>query len=171
MKGEFIIPSTTGAANAIRRSLLNDIKFWAVNELVITKNTTCQADEFIAHRLGLVPFRKVGNGEEMKIRVKDRTLMASDVVGVAFQPVHDMEVMDMIPGQSFEAVLKFTQATGKTHARFKCCAAVGMKPFKDGLYNITFETIDDRLPYDAVVEALRSLKTRVDDALLQLADV
>jgi hypothetical protein len=170
MKGEFIIPSNTGTANALRRSLLNDIEFWAVNKLIITKNTTCQTDEFIAHRFGLVPFKKAGNGEQMNIRVEDRTLLASDVVGVAFQPVHDLEIMDLIPGQAFEAVLEFTQATGKAHARFKCCAAVGMKPFKKGFHRITFETIDERPPYDAVVEALHALKMRVDDALLQLAD-
>ena len=43
-------------ANAIRRVLVSDVETYAPSEVIIHTNTSCQPDEYIAHRIGLIPF-------------------------------------------------------------------------------------------------------------------
>lgn len=44
-------------ANALRRTLLTSVPTYAISEVSFHVNTTCEGDEFIAHRLGLIPIR------------------------------------------------------------------------------------------------------------------
>lgn len=171
MKGEFMLPIHTGLANAIRRTLLDDLKRWAPDHIDVGKNTTCQTDEFIAHRIGLVPFRRIGNGNTMTIHVKGRNMMASDMMGPAFEPVHDMTIMDMIEDQEFEAAVTFSEHVGSKHARYKMCSGVGIKELNNNMYRLTFETLDDRDPNEILREVIEVLNDRVDNALQQLGHV
>ena len=51
-KGEYILPVSTGLANALRRSIIMDIEAWAPERVTFEINTSCQTDEYIAHKLG-----------------------------------------------------------------------------------------------------------------------
>ena len=170
MKGKFTCPVSCGTANAIRRALLEDIPAWAPYKLNVSKNTTCQTDEFIAHRIGLIPFRRIGNGDEMTIHVKGRTLRASDLIGPAFEPVYDLDIMDMNHEQEFKAVVLFDENVGSKHARYKMCAGVGMKELKHNMYEIVFETIDDQEPIHVLQKALDKLDGRIDHGLKLLSN-
>ena len=171
MKGEFILPVSNGCVNAIRRALLDDLDSWAPCKLSVEKNTTCQTDEYIAHRIGLVPFRRIGNGNDMTIHVKGRTPWVSDMKGPCFEHVHDMEIMEMNEDQELKATITFDENVGSKHARYKMCAGVGFKELNNGMFQLTFETINEREPMDALKEAVSKLHQRIDNGLLQLSEV
>jgi hypothetical protein len=169
-KGSFVIPGGTGFCNAIRRTLLSDLTAEAPYEVEIRCNTTCQTDEFIAHRIGLVPFRRVGNGDMLELMVDGRSAFASDLRGNCFEACADVEIMQMEQGQKLDLVVRFDEQLGSKHARYVMCSAVGMERIdNDGRHRITFETIDDSDPKVMMRRSLDALETRVNDALLDLS--
>ena len=81
----FVIPGGIGFGNAIRRTLLSDIVTEAPCRVRVHVNTSCHTDEYIAHRIGLIPFTRVGNGDQMTLDVSGQCVVTSDMfVGPAF---------------------------------------------------------------------------------------
>lgn len=111
-------------ANALRRSV-NNIPVLAIEEVDIYKNDSSLYDEYIAHRLGLIPLKnkKVKKGEmiEMKLKAKSKKDEEVSVLsgelgdGVVFE---DMPIVNLVDGQELEVVAKAAVGTGKEHAKF-----------------------------------------------------
>lgn len=172
MKGDFLIRGPTGVCNAVRRSLLSDIAAWAPHEVTVRTNTSCQNDEVLVHRIGLVPFRRIGNGTEMTVHVKGPCMvMASDLTGPAFEPVHDVEWVRLgSDREELDMTIRFDEQRASKHARYNMCAAVGMTNVGEDVHRLTFETIDEREPKKTLLDAIDALEARVDDALRQLGN-
>lgn len=170
-KGEYILPISTGLANALRRTIIMDIEVWAPDTVTFEVNTSCQTDEYIAHRIGLIPFKKIGEGTEMKINVKGRTVFTSDLVGNSFEFVNDCEIIEMIENQELNATINFKLKKGSTHARYKLCSGVGIQILNNNMYKLVFETLDDKDPDEVMNIAISELNKKVDDALQQLGAI
>jgi len=55
---KFILKEASPAkANALRRAILTDVPTLAIDEVIFFENTTSFFDEYIAHRLGLIPLK------------------------------------------------------------------------------------------------------------------
>ena len=175
LPSSFALPGGVGFCNAVRRTLLSDVKAWAPYTVRVDKNTSCQTDEFLAHRIGLIPFRRVGNGETLRLSaVGPCVVTASDFVGPGFEAVHGgIEVMRLGEGQRLELVVTLDERTGSAHARYAVCAGVGMSvPTSSGdddRCRLSFTCNDGRNPREALREALDHLEARVDRALHDLA--
>lgn len=169
-QGKFVFSGGSGFCNAIRRTVLSDLKSEAPFQVEIRENTSCQTDEFIAHRIGLIPYRRVGNGGSITVCVRDRSVFSRDFTGSAFEPCVDVEIMTLKPGQMIDLTVRFDEQLSSKHARYCKCAAVGMERVdNDGRHKIVFETIDDSEPADLMMMALHAFETRVDDTLLNLS--
>jgi hypothetical protein len=169
-KGSFVISGGAGFCNSVRRALLSDLKSESPYQVEMRENTSCQSDEFIAHRIGMIPFRRVGNGDTIELCVKDRPALSSDFVGISFEPCVELEVMNLKMGQQLNLTVKFDEQLASKHARYCKCAAVGMQKIdNEGRHKITFETIDDSDPSVIMTTALDALETMVCNALLDLS--
>jgi hypothetical protein len=143
---------------------------WAPFELDIKSNTSCQTDEFLAHHIGLIPFKRVGNGDTMSLSATGPCVVLSgDVIGPAFEAVFDnIEVIRLAQGQCVDLTLHFDLQAASKHARYSMCAAIGME--KEGANNrLRFERIDGGAPQEAFLDALLHFERRVDRALLALS--
>lgn len=160
-------------ANAIRRSLMQSVPSFAPSEVSFEINTSCQTDEYIAHRIGLVPFRAIRQDLEDKdmvceIDVSDRTIMSSDVVGPFTSPFAT-EIMKLMEGQQVKATIKFEKSTGERHARFSPVAAVGYNDeTADNNIHMRFESINGEHPVSHLEAALQALVERLYDVKYQV---
>ena len=175
MRGEFVLGGGVGFCNAVRRALLSDLEAWAPCEVEVRTNTSCQTDEFLAHRLGMVPFRRVergevGNGELVLRYAGPGVATAAALAGPGFEPVHpEVELMVLGEGQELDLTVRFDKQRASKHARYCPVAAVGMAPLDADRCKLTFETTDGRAPREALREALAALDARAAGALRQLA--
>lgn len=162
-----------GFCNAVRKSLLDDVKSWAPSRVTFRLNTSCQTDEFLAHRIGLIPFHRCqahGLGT-LHLRASGPTIVrAGHFTGSAFEPVHpEIEIMMLGEGQEFDLDVEFDECIASTHARYSPCAAVGMEKIGDKQHRITFEVLGPKTAHELYHEALDALEARVDAALQSLA--
>ena len=161
-------------ANAIRRSLISDVESYAPNKVVFEVNTTCQTDEYIAHRIGLVPFcTPEFNEEDTDIRTqtvtfdcKDKTFDANQMSG-SFQPAQNIPIIKVIQGQHVKGTIFFAKKAGKDHSRFCPIAAAGYQILKDKI-NFTFESINGENPINHLLQALKKLQSRLNNVKYQI---
>ena len=170
-KGEYYLNSSVGTVNAIRRALIMDIESWAADTVTFENNSSCQTDEYIAHRIGMIPFIKVGNGESMQIHVKGRTVLASDLTGPSFKIVKDVERIEMTEDQEIKATVHFNYKSGSVHARYKMCAAVAMQLLNNGQYKLSFETLNNEEPDDVMKKAISAIESKIDRALVDVGNL
>eukprot|EP00192_Tetraselmis_astigmatica_P013274 CAMPEP_0117681520 /NCGR_PEP_ID=MMETSP0804-20121206/19036_1 /TAXON_ID=1074897 /ORGANISM="Tetraselmis astigmatica, Strain CCMP880" /LENGTH=322 /DNA_ID=CAMNT_0005491303 /DNA_START=47 /DNA_END=1015 /DNA_ORIENTATION=- len=79
---EFLLSDTDpSVANSLRRAMLSDVPTIAIDLVEIESNTTCLNDEFLAHRLGLIPLLSQ-RVHELKFPWEDSD--ENDVVDVEF---------------------------------------------------------------------------------------
>lgn len=173
MRWAFEIKAGVGVANGVRRALISSTKSWAPSCMTVKRNTSSYTDEYLAHRLGLVPFQKVGEGEDMALKERGKKMVhASSLVGHAFEAAHaeSLPLLFLEEGQELDVVVHFEEGNGRKHARFCPCAAVGMYKVGAGKYRIEFELLHPgRDPHELAVQALKNMEEEVDEALLQLA--
>ena len=159
-----------GFCNALRRVLMADLEEEAPYQVTVRTNTSYQTDEFIAHRIGLIPFRRVGNGDSLSLHVRGRDATTSDLCGPAFVPCTSAVIMVLREGQELDLTVHFDKKPGSRHARYSKVAAVQIRRAAHGQdkHWIGFETLDGSDGKQALLRALDGFEAQVDDALLQL---
>lgn len=166
----FDVPGGVGFCNALRRTLLHDVRSTAPCRVTMHTNTSCQTDEFLAHRIGLIPFQRVGNGDTMRLRAEGPgAATAAHFTGPAFDAVHpEIEIMQLGAGHALDLTVHFDEQPAGKHARYSMCAGVGMKVGTDAC-RLTFSSIDGRPARTHLLEALDHLDARTARALRALA--
>lgn len=169
----FLVPGHVGLCNALRRTLLSDIQTEAPSTARVITNVTCHTDEYLAHRVGLIPFRRVGNGNVMTLRVTGPCdVTTAHLTGPAFEPIHtSIVILHLDTGHELNMEITFdTQHAGK-HARYSPCYAMGMIPaVEDDTHILSFGSNDERAPEELLKDSLDHVTTRIDGALRLLAD-
>ena len=171
----FRVPGHVGFCNALRRTLLSDIRTEAPASVCMKNNVTCHTDEYIAHRVGLLPFRRVGNGDTLTLHVTGPcAVTCAHFTGPSFEPIHpDIDLLYLDVGHELSMEVTFDERDAATHARYSPCYAVGMARDADkdeDAYVISFGSNDHRTPAQLLREAFDHLDARLDRALRLLAD-
>lgn len=168
----FRLTGGIGFCNAVRRTLLSDVRSEAPCRITMHVNSTCETDEFLAHRIGMIPFRRVGNGDTMSLDCTGPcTVTAASFVGPAFTAVYEsIEVMRLGSGHQLKLTVFFDEQAAASHARYSVCHAVGMSHDADGACVLRFGSNCERTPKQLLLEALGHLDDRVGRALLSLAN-
>lgn len=160
-------------ANCIRRSLISDIESFAPLNITFEENTSCQPDEYIAHRIGLIAFHEphfeenVDPSEEiMTFDVSGETFYAHHLQG-SFKHTVDIPIIKLIDKQKVKGSVKFQKNCGSTHSRFCPVSAVGYEIMKDKIV-FSFESINGENPVSHLYNAIKKIQNRVGNMKYQI---
>lgn len=127
-------------ANSIRRAIIAEVPTFAIDEVIFFENTTPFFDEYIAHRLAMVPLRTsldVLRVDPNRTVVLELSKKAKDPIEIVYSgelkssdpliyPANDkIPIIKMRKGQKlrFQAIARIGR--GKDHSKWSPAAAVG----------------------------------------------
>jgi len=151
LKHSFILKKSTAAfANALRRTMINEVPAMAIESVEIKKNSGIQYDEMIAHRLGLVvlktdlksynlPEKCTCKGEgcaqcQLKLILKAKGpgyVYAGDLKSEdpKCNPIHEKTIITkLLKNQELELIATATLGQGKKHTKWSPCLAYYKHP-------------------------------------------
>lgn len=122
-------------ANALRRVLINEIPVYAIDKIVIHNNTSVLPDEFLAHRIGLIPITCLPGTDLLSYRLKVyndendvRTITSNDIEGDFLKP--DIIIAKLAPRQCIDMEMTAECNIGKVHSKWSpvCPATYKLMP-------------------------------------------
>lgn len=163
----------SGQANFIRRMATGYVKCFAINKVTIYENTSAMFDEYIAHRIGLVPISTPD-----KFNDTDEILMTLDATGPKTVYSGEIESQDKyvkvankkIPviklGNEQRIKMECTAGVGigARHAKFQA-GLVTYEDKGDGSFAFEIESFGQMEPKDILANALNAVKDEFKEAL------
>lgn len=169
--------ATTAFANLLRRYAMSRVRTFAVEDVTFYENKTAFFDEYISHRLGLIPLTtpaKVKEGEEVTLMLeanepgvlhtKDLKSTAKDVV-----PVSDgIPILKLGQDQGIRLEAKAVLGTGLDHAKWQP-GIVSYGYDEEGTYRFTIESYGQLAAKDILKTALQQIEDNASEIAKQLA--
>ncbi|MCS7122916.1 MAG: hypothetical protein NZ908_03105 [Candidatus Micrarchaeota archaeon] len=156
---EFILEGDDKEANLLRKYLMGRVPVYAIDSVLMRKNTTAYPIEYIAHRLGMIPirvnskspaseYRAFLSHKERKVfrEITSRDIMfeSSDVEVAEYYPEgvknkNGYDIIDILPGQEIDLELVIRPGIGFRHSKFQT-ALSSYEQISDTEYRMFVET-------------------------------
>ena len=147
--------------NALRRTLIRDLSMYSPSRVLVKTNVTSYTDEYIVHRIGLVPFEQTGE-PFATINVVGKNVKGSDILGGPKAIDSNASILHMTETQKLDLEIHFEKDSGSRHARFCRTVAVGMSPISEQMHKITFETLIPGDEDECIREAICELRIKLE---------
>jgi DNA-directed RNA polymerase alpha subunit len=173
-------------AVAIRRTLMADLTTYAIDTVELAINTSPYPDEFIAHRLGLIPlqqpppitsddsFSTVFDLDIINDNALNRMITTADLVVIQgeLRPIgHPLPLVLLRPGQRLRLRAATAAGCGRDHAKWSPVTAVALHhtDANDKAYILAFGTTGVFTAQDVLKTALCDLGQRLDALVVVLS--
>ena len=183
-KMTFTLKGPVELANAIRRTAMTEIPTMAIDEVDIYENTSSLFDEFIAHRLGMIPLTTNLKTYDInsKSESKKSTVMTLEIKGPGvfytkelkskdptIKPVYDtIPIIELSEKQAIRLEAKATLGIAKTHAKFQPCLCYYKEKKPDEEYEITIENYGNHKSKTILEETIKILKNKAEELEKQI---
>lgn len=165
---QIMLPGELVHVNAVRRSLLADLRALAPSTVLIHENTSCATDEYIAQRIAMIPFdQTLRDGAidacTLTLDVQGRDALSGDLTGQPSPISPNIRIVHLSPTQRLQIEVSFEVSYGSIHACFMRTAAVGMQPGPgSGECTLTFDTVHGEDGRECVLEAIHAVRRRLE---------
>jgi len=158
-------------ANAIRRSAINSVPTFAIDKTTFYENTTAMFDEYIAHRIGLVPIKTPSKGYSDK----DEIIFNLDVVGPKTVYSKELESKDkdvvvandnipiikLAEGQKLRLDGKAIMSTAMRHSKFQ--PGLVTYDLEKNTYKFYVESFGQMPPKEIINKAFEAIKEELKE--------
>ena len=175
-------------ANALRRICLNGVPIYAIDTVDVLENSSVLADEWIAHRLGLIPLKTElsavqQNNESDKIMytldsgetTETRTILSGELKSQDdnVKPISDsIPIVTLAPGQRLKIEAYARLGRGTEHAKWNSANISTLtESDKDDERILTVETTGSLEPQHIVVSSVEELSKRLDEFKNYISDL
>ncbi len=158
--------SSSTEANALRRAAINSVPCFAINSITFYENTSAVFDEYIAHRIGLIPINTPAKGYTEKDEILftldatgPKTVYSKELKG-ADEDVQvanpDIPIIKLGEEQRVRIDGKAIMATGQKHSKFQAGLVTYDKKGDD--YEFYVEAFGQMPPKEIINKALEVIK-------------
>jgi len=173
--------------NALRRTIVADLRSLAVDVAVVHANTSCMYDEMLVHRIAHVPLScppefladdnykvtihfKV-NVPPLKRGAINGFHLAQDIMSnhlvcdhPAIRVKQDIRILRLLPGQRVCVVAAARPGTGREHTKWKCAYTATLKNSRgcESEHELFIETNSQKTCTQAIQESANELVCRLD---------
>ncbi len=164
-------------ANTIRRIALNAVQSFAIDKITFYENSSPMFDEYIAHRIGLVPLATPAKGYDEKDQivfslsaegpstVYSKELKSSDK---SVKPANEkIPLIKLAEGQTIRLEGKAVMGSGSRSAKFQPGLAT-FKPISETDFEFYIETFGQMPPAEILSRALGIITDNVKEVHKEL---
>lgn len=164
--------ATNSQANALRRMAINHVKCFAIDTVTFYENSSAIFDEYIAHRIGLIPIKTPSSGysEEDQIQftleaegpriVYSKELESKDKeVKVANDAI---PIIKLAAEQKIRIDCKAIMGKGATHSKFQP-GIVTYDETADNTFNFYVESFGQMPPKEIINKAFNAIKEELKE--------
>lgn len=148
---------STTFANAVRRMLTNSVDCFAVDKVTFYENTSAMFDEYISHRIGLIPLVTPGSGYDEKDEITfnleaegPKTVYSKDLKSTDKKVKvvnEEIPIIKLAEGQKIRLDGKAVMGKG-----------MGSAKFQPGL--VTFKEIEDGKEFEFYIETFGQMTAK-----------
>ncbi|MGC8537752.1 MAG: DNA-directed RNA polymerase subunit D [Candidatus Micrarchaeia archaeon] len=166
--------------NTLRRAVINKVKCFAIDKAMFYENTSAMFDEYIAHRIGLVPISTPQKGytetDEVLFTLDASgpgTVYSKDLVS-SDKEVHvaneNIPVIKLAEGQRLRVEGKAVLGNGARHAKFQP-GFVTFEPIGDTSFKFYIETFGQMPPKEIAYKAIEGIKEEAKELKKELKKI
>jgi len=168
--------ATIEFANLLRRYTINSVPVFAIDDAAVYENTSSFFDEYIVHRLGLIPLTtplkvKAGDEATLMLDAEGPGTVYAESMRTTDKNIHPtlakMPVIKLLEGQRIRIEGKAILASGKKHARFQPgIASYGYD--KEDEFRFVIESYGQMDAEDILKKALTQIQSNAEEIEKQL---
>lgn len=170
--------------NSIRRIMLAEIKTPAIDIVGILKNNSILPDPMLAHRLGQIPIKLLGNVEnvdDIVISLKiSHDVERADIYGVHTIYTSDLEydrelieiepniiVIKLLKGHEIDLEARIREGTGMEHSKWSpvCVSSSVECEDEPGSFEFLIETVGTMKPVEVFTKAIDTMCEKMDNIM------
>ena len=161
--------------NSFRKILISEIETFAIDYVFLEKNTSSFTDEFLVHRIGLIPLKYSKNilpNEEIELtlEVKNDTNEIMNIYSDNLQcDYNEISVMKSIllfylmPKREIKFKCIARKGSGKYHAKWSPVVAPFLKEDENNMINLHYEYTENSNNKDLFLKSICILEKQIND--------
>jgi DNA-directed RNA polymerase subunit D len=164
--------ATSSYANALRRVAINHVKTFAIDKVTFYENSSAMFDEYIAHRIGLIPISTPTSGyteeDEVIFTLEaegPKTVYSKDFEGKDKEVKianENIPIIKLAPEQKIRIDCKAVLGNGAKHAKFQP-GIITFEQVNDNTFTFYVETFGQMPPKEIINKAFGAIKDELKE--------
>lgn len=162
----FVLKTDVHIANAIRRTALSHVPIYAIHIVTIKENDSIYEDEFITHRLGLIPIIcEDYKCSEISINIEGPKMIYSGDIkfsGNSRCCDNDILILELKENEKLNLIGMTMEGIGKDHSKWSPCCPITYNILNENEIELGIETTGSLTPEQVLKSSIKILIDKLD---------